>query len=65
MSMEWIRKTYHVPAKRGGRIRFTDSIGGKWEGRITSARGPYLVVRIPGYRQRARLHPTWNVEYLD
>jgi len=66
VSMEWIRKNYGVPAKRGGRIRYTDNHGDKWEGTITAARGPYLLVHIPGWHlQRARLHPTWNVEYLD
>jgi hypothetical protein len=68
MSMEWIRKTYNVPARRGGRIRFTDAHGGRWEGHITAASGPHLLVRMDGWRpkrRRARLHPTWNVEYLD
>lgn len=68
MSMAYIRKAYGVPAKRGGRIRFTDSYGTVWNGRITSAKGHYLRVlvddRVPGYRGRKLLHPTWNVEYL-
>jgi hypothetical protein len=69
MGMEYIRKTYGVPAKRGGRVRFW---GGGWResfGRITSARNGKLRVlvddRVPGYRGRVILHPTWNIEYLE
>lgn len=69
MGLPYIRKTYGVPAKRGGRVRFTDSDGVVWNGRITSASGQYLLVlvddRVPGYRGRLRLHPTWNVEYAS
>jgi hypothetical protein len=66
MSMKYIRDYYKVPAKRGGRIRYTDEHGDKWDGRITAASDQYLLVHIPGWHlQRARLHPTWNVEYLD
>ena len=68
MSLEYIRKTYGVPAKRGGRVRYTDGDGAIWNGRITSARGAHLRVlvddRVPGYRGRLLLHPTWQIEYL-
>lgn len=68
MSLDYIRRHYNVPAKKGGRIRFTDSNGYIWEGRITSARGTYLRVlpddRIPSCKTRLTLHPTWNVEYI-
>ena len=68
MSLEWIRKTYSVPAKRGCRVRYTDGYGVIWNGRITSARNGYLRVlvddRVPSYRGRLLLHPTWQVEYL-
>ncbi len=68
MSMEYIRTHYGVPAWRGGRIRFTDVNGVVWNGRITSARGAYLRVlvddRVPGYRKRLILHPTWQIEYV-
>lgn len=67
MSMEYIRRTYGVPAKRGTRIRYTDPGGVTWTGRITSARGQYLRVlvddRVPGYRRRLLLHPAWQVTY--
>jgi hypothetical protein len=60
-SMEYIRKTYNVPAKRGARIRFQ----GRKVGRILSARGPHLRVQWDGLPRRTGLiHPTWAVEYL-
>lgn len=68
MSLGYIRRTYRVPAKRGAKVRYTDGHGAVWNGRITSARGAYLRVqvddRVPGYRGRLLLHPTWQVEYL-
>lgn len=68
MSMEYIRRTYNVPAKRGARIRYTDAQGVVFNCTITSARGAHLLAlvddRVPGYRGRLQLHPTWNVEYL-
>lgn len=69
MSMEWIRRNYGVPAKRGGRVRFLGYVA--WpeslpaptcEGTITSA-SHYLRVRMDDGR-RVLLHPTWKVEYL-
>lgn len=67
MSLAWIRKTYGVPAKRGGRIRFT--LGRKvWGGTIKSAKNGRLSVQLDESRKschgRMILHPTWNVEYL-
>lgn len=69
MSMDYIRKTYGVPAKRGGRLIYTDSDGVKFYCTIKSATNSgHLKVlvddRVPGYRGRMKLHPTWNVEYL-
>lgn len=67
MSLEYIRKTYSVPAYRGGRILFDHGDGGgKCKGTITGSRGQYLTVRLD-HSERSRpitLHPTWNVEYL-
>ena len=68
MSMEYIRRTYGVPAKRGCRVIYTDAIGIEWHGVITAARSGRLLVRLddnlPSSRARAKLHPTWQVEYL-
>ena len=64
MSMGYIRQHYGVPAKRGGRIEFTDTNGAKWRGTIRSARDGRLRVQLDGLRTTETLHPTWNVLYL-
>lgn len=69
MSLEYIRRTYGVPARRGVRVRYTDGAGVIWNCTITSAKGPHLRVlvddRVPGYRGRLILHPTDNLEYIQ
>lgn len=70
MSLEYIRKFYGVPAKRGMRFRAWHM---EYDGRnyrcgvITgSDPGGYVRVRIDGERRKSRIfHPTWNTEYLD
>ena len=57
MSMEYVRRYYGVPAKRGGRVQFFGA-----QGTITSATH-YLRVRMDDGR-RVLLHPTWEVTYL-
>jgi len=64
MSMKYIRDTYGVPAKRGGRIVFTNGIGQKMYGVITSAPGANIKVRFDGHEYGSLLHPTWHIEYL-
>lgn len=67
MSLEYIRKTYGVPAKRGGRILFDHGDGGgKCKGTITGSYGQYLRVRLDHSDRPTplKLHPIWNVEYL-
>jgi hypothetical protein len=66
--MEYIRKAYGVPAKRGGRITYHDNGTGKaLLCTIVAARGHYLRVRKDGAHPRCilTLHPTWNIEYAD
>lgn len=58
--MAYIRSHYLVPARRGGRVRVYDGR----EGRITGARGCYLMVRLDGERRSLSYHPTWKVTYL-
>ena len=60
MSMDYVRRTYSVPAKRGGRIKFE----GK-PGVITSARGGGLRIRLDGEKHSVPVHPTWEMEYED
>jgi hypothetical protein len=64
MSMEYIRKTYRVPAQRGGRVRF-NGYDGPLDGTIKSADGQYLRVQFDGQKRPVTLHPTWKVEYLS
>ena len=68
MSMDYIRKTYGVPAKRGGRVEYDGgSIGSPpLLGTITSATtSGHIRVRFDGERRTAKLHPTWAMRYLD
>jgi hypothetical protein len=63
-TMEYIRKAYNVPAKRGGRV-CVDWYGIPYLGRITSATvGGRLRVRIDGERRPCIFHPTHKIEYL-
>ena len=64
MSMDYIRRTYDVPAKRGARLRFKDGLNGDRDGTVVGARGAYLRVRMDGETRIRTLHPTWRVEYL-
>ena len=57
--MEWVRKRYGVPAKRGGRVLFRDK-----PGRITAAKGGYLRVMTDDGRYMI-VHPRWQLTYLD
>ncbi len=60
VSMDYIRKHYGVPAKRGGRVR---TPSGKL-GTIVGSRGQYLRVRSDGYVSPIQYHPL-DVVYLD
>lgn len=63
MSMEYVRKTYGVPAKRGGRVIAKDGMGRTTTGTITGARSGYLRIRLDGWGYSQNYHPT-TVEYL-
>lgn len=65
MSMKYIRSAYNVPAKRGGRVEYTDSNGQKFRGTIVSAKEGHLCIKLDGLRHTQRYHPTWNLVYLD
>jgi hypothetical protein len=59
MSMEYIRKSYNVPAKRGMRV-----IANTEPGVITGSDGHYLRVRLDIMNRSLRYHPTWEITYL-
>ncbi len=58
MSMEYIRKTYDVPAKRGAMVLYK----GK-PGIITGSRGAHLRIKLDGDTKSGIYHPTWEIEY--
>lgn len=66
MSMDYVRRHYGVPVKRGGRVRLGAGFGpdaGR-EGTITSA-SYHVFVRLDGERHVRRFHPTWELDYID
>ena len=64
MSMDYIRRTYGVPAKLGGRVQFT-AADHKRCGTIVGARGQYLRVRWDEDKRTTSNHPTWMLAYLE
>ncbi len=63
--MAWVRRHYDVPAKRGGRVRYTGEGDDKPEfGTIRSASGGHLNIQLDGRRFPLPFHPTWKLEYL-
>jgi len=64
LSLQYIRNTYGVPAKRGARVEYTGN-GGAIQGTITSSRGSHILVRLDGDKFSMPFHPTWQMRYLD
>jgi hypothetical protein len=64
MSMEWIRKTYGVPAKRGMRVEYNGG-GRKEMGTIRSASNGKLNIQLDGINHTMPLHPTWELRYFE
>lgn len=56
MSMEYLRKTYGVPARRGANVRYRWHKGGPTTGRVVYATH-YVHVRFPGDPQIYKFHP--------
>lgn len=63
MSMEYIRRTYGVPAKRGGRVKFTGHNESQL-GTIVRCDGAYIRIRLDGHKHHGRYHPTWCLRYF-
>ncbi|HDY6857536.1 TPA: hypothetical protein RRC65_006157 [Pseudomonas aeruginosa] len=63
MSMEFIRKAYAVPCKRGGQVIYRGR-GTEERGTITSAKGAHLMIKLDGESRPRRFHPTWALQYL-
>jgi len=60
MSIEYIRKTYNVPAKIGGRIEYKSR-----PGTIVGACSGYLKIILDGETEINSYHPTWEMEYYQ
>ena len=58
LDFEYIRSTYNVPAKIGGRIEFKSR-----PGTIVGANATYLRIRLDGETEINSYHPTWEMEY--
>ena len=57
--MDYVRRMYGVPAKRGGLVRYEGKTG-----KIVGSRGNYLRIRLDGEKRIRSYHPT-DVEYID
>lgn len=64
MNMQWIRETYGVPAKRGGRVEYTGGSQSRC-GTITGTGGCGILIRLDGDKYSLPFHPTWKLRYLD
>lgn len=64
MSIDWIRKSYGVQAKVGGRVEYTGDKRTR-QGIITGTRGPHLLILLDGEQKSMPYHPTWALCYLD
>jgi hypothetical protein len=60
MVLEWHRKNYNVPAKKGMHVMI-----GKKRGIITGASGPHIKVKIEGESISKPYHPTDITYYED
>ena len=62
MSMDWVRRTYGVPVRRGVRVDMNGNLG-------TITRATSMVyVRFDDYhgaRRSVPCHPTWRMTYFD
>lgn len=64
MTIAWVRKTYAVPAKVGGRVEYSGTAPSQF-GTICGAQGGHLRIRLDGQKHALPYHPTWQLRYLD
>lgn len=62
--MDYIRRTYGIPAKRGALVLFTAAPKAV-RGRIVGSRGGYLRIRWEDSGRTHTHHPTWSLVYLE
>ena len=63
--MEWVRKTYGVPATRGGRVEYAGDGRAELGTIISATTSGYLKVELDSHPRAIKLHPTWKLRYLD
>jgi hypothetical protein len=61
---DYICNYYKVPAKKNGRVEYTDSDGTAKPGTIVGVDGAHLRIRLDGEKRVGNYHPTWNIKYL-
>lgn len=62
--LEWVRSSYGVPARRGGRVEYTGK--GKIQlGTITGASGNHILIRLDDVGFPQPFHPILSLRYLD
>jgi hypothetical protein len=61
---DYVNSTYHIPAKTGGRVRYTGDKEPQM-GTIVKSYGNYLGIRLDGEKTVGRYHPTWALDYFD
>jgi hypothetical protein len=64
MSLDYISRTYSVPAAIGTEVIYSGD-GKDRLGVITGANGAHLLIRLQGSEQSLPFHPTWKIEYID
>lgn len=62
MSIEYVRKSRGVPAKRGMRVFYRHA---SRYGTITGTHAGNLLIRLDGDKYAGNYHPTWELNYLD
>ncbi|KTC71467.1 hypothetical protein Lqui_2124 [Legionella quinlivanii] len=60
MSMQYIRRYYKVPAKRGQKVIANGQLGV-----ITGSRGAYLRIRLEKEKKSSLYHPIWEMQYCS
>lgn len=58
LSLDYVRRYYGVPARRGMRV----TCDGK-PGTLTTGDGAHIRVRLDGEKHSGNYHPTWRVTY--
>ena len=63
MSISWVRRSYGVPANRGGRVIYRGR-GRDEHGTICGASYGRLRIRLDGDTRSRLFHPEWMLEYV-